>query len=169
MVVNSTQLGTDKTEVAQGVCDVTSQSSEHLPLPQAILASDQLGGQPIAFDIPSGSGNTFDGAVPQIQDPTGTGMSTVTEPTVIDGTSQPGSGNVELSGTSAINSPGSTPTVGLTLSAAAAVKGMVINGYSDGIDVTSTGSTIQDDFFGTTPAGTSRIQTPSAPTPVLSS
>jgi parallel beta-helix repeat protein len=156
LVVNSTQLGTNQTEAAQGICNITPTSSESTcTLPQAILASNELGGQPIAFNISSGGGNTFDGSVPQIQDPTGAGMPIVTEPTVIDGTSQSGSGVVELSGTSAINSQGSTPTIGLTLSAAATVRGMVINGYSDGIDVTAAGSTVQDDFFGTTPAGTS--------------
>jgi hypothetical protein len=160
LIVNSTQLGTDQTEVNQGICDITpTGSTQTCTLPQAILVSNHLGGQPIAFDIPT-SGNAFDGSTPQVRDEKGTGIPEVTAPAIIDGTSQPG-GEVELSGTAANNEVnGPAPTVGLKLSAASTVKGLVINGYSDGIDAVAGGSTIQGDFFGTNVKGDAAEQNP---------
>jgi hypothetical protein len=157
LLVNSTELGMDKSQADQGICDITPTASKQTcTLPQAILVSNDLGGQPIGFDIPDSGGT-----VPQISDPKGAGMPAVTAPAIIDGTSQPGSAKIELSGTSAKNDTGTiTPTVGLTLSAASTVEGLVINGYSDGIDVKASPSTIQGDWFGTDSAGTAALPNP---------
>jgi FG-GAP repeat/Periplasmic copper-binding protein (NosD) len=163
LVVNSTQTITDAAEAAQGVCDADpGQAGTPLcTLGQAILVSKYDGGGTITFDIPNDGANTFDGSVPQIQDPAGAGMPTVVTPTTIDGTSQPSAGRVELSGTSADNQDATSKTVGLNLAAiGSTVNGLVINGYSDGIDVNAGGETIQGDWFGTNAAGTAADPNP---------
>ncbi|HEV8064843.1 MAG TPA: carboxypeptidase-like regulatory domain-containing protein, partial [Acidimicrobiales bacterium] len=155
LVVNSTGISTDQNEADQGICDVTPTASRQTcTLPQAILTSNHLGGQPIGFDIAQGGGNTFDGTTPQIRDDKGDANPAVQAPAIIDGTSQPG-GLVELSGTAADLAKAQVPTSGLQLSKATTVKGFVINGYSDDIEVggSASGSTIQGDLFGTDVAG----------------
>lgn len=166
-VVNSTGLQDDTaTALANGACDINLTGPPVCTLRAAIEVANQDEGGSITFDIPAGHGNTFDGAVPQIRDPKGTGMPTVgsasaTSGISIDGTTQPGAGKVELSGTSANNTVTSNPTVGLTLAATGtAVKGLVINGYSNGIDVTAPGAAIQGDWLRTNAGDTAADPNP---------
>jgi hypothetical protein len=152
LTVNSTVLDRDETTASQGSCDADPGGPTQIcTLPQAILISNATGGQPISFDIQPGSGNTFDGTVPQIQDPTGVGIPAITAPTTIDGTTQPG-GQVELSGGA---STGGAPR-GIEVAAAGGttVRGMVINGYVQQIVLNSSHDTVQGDWFDTDPAGT---------------
>ena len=134
-VVNSTgSAADDPTDLVSHECNTTPSGPVTCTLRAAIEVANQTGGGSIRFDIPQGNGNMFDGQVPQIQDQTGAGMPAVTSATTIDGTSQPSAGRVELSGTSGDNGTTATRplTTGLTLSVpGAAIKGMVINGYSD--------------------------------------
>jgi parallel beta-helix repeat protein len=165
-VVNSTGLQDDTaTALANGACDVNLTGPPACTLRAAIEVADQDEGGSITFDIPAGHGNTFDGTVPQIKDPKGTGMPAVgsaaaTSGISIDGTTQPGTGKIELSGTSGDNSDPPKPTAGLTLAAAGStVRGLVINGYSDGIDVQAA-STIQGDWLRTNAGGTAADPNP---------
>ena len=162
LVVNSTALDRDTTEAAAGVCNASPGASAPVcTLPQAILTSNALGGAPISFDIPGGSGNTFDGSVPQIQDSSGLATPPLTAPTTIDGTTQPGAGQVELSG--AFSSAGTA--VGLTVGPGASgttIRGMVINGYQQQIVLSGGDDTIQGDELGVDPGGSTAVSGPFA-------
>jgi parallel beta-helix repeat protein len=159
LTVNSTLFDGDEAQAAQGVCNADPGGPTQVcTLPQAILVSNATGGQPISFDIANGSGNTFDGTVPQIKNPTGVGMPPITAPATIDGTTQPG-GKVELSG--AANS--TAVTYGLQVGANGAgttITGMVINGYKDQLALDGGHDTIRGDWLDSTPAGTAAATNP---------
>lgn len=168
LIVNSTADQSDtSTDLASGICNVNLTGPQACTLRAAIEVANKISGATITFDIPAtlnGAANTFDRSnpsVPQIRDPTGAGMPAITAPTTIDGTSQPGAGRVELSGTSGTNFYRGSPTTGLVLSApAAAVKGLVVNGYSDGIDLKGGREAVQQDWLGTDVAGTAAEPNP---------
>ena len=162
LIVNSTQDTTDQTEASAGVCNVTPlAATATCTLPEAILVSNDTAGQTIDFDIPQGSGNTFDDGVPQIK-VTSVLLPSITAPTVIDGTSQPGVGRVELSG--AVSDPSVVP--GLIVAAGGAgstIKGMVINGYQEMIVLLGGGDTVEGNWLGTNVDGTAADPTPLGP------
>jgi hypothetical protein len=155
LVVNSTALtADDPTNLADGVCDTTpSASAATCTLTAAIQVANKLGGTTIDFSIPKTPGNTFDGSAPQIkaQD----SVFELTAPSVIDGTTQPG-GRVEISGSA--GDPMKGPfTRGLWVGiggAGSAIRGMVINGYSDQLFLQGGDDRIEDDDLGTDVQGT---------------
>src|SRR5439155_25597498 len=110
-----------------GVCDAS-----HCSLREAINAANALGGtDTIAFSIPA----------PHTIQPT-SGLPTVTDPVIIDGTTQPGFAGapiIELDGSNA-----GTGSVGLRVDAGdSTVRALVINRFGgDGIDVFGQGNTI---------------------------
>jgi CSLREA domain-containing protein len=101
LVVNSTADTPDPAaSLSAGSCNTTpSASTATCTLRAAIEVVDQeaiAGGQTVSFDIPTGSGNTFDGDVPEIEP--ASDLPQITATVTIDGTTQPGSGKVEISG-----------------------------------------------------------------------
>ena len=116
-------------------------------LRQAIIdANGNAGLDAITFNIPGGGVHTVTPLAP---------LPTITDPVVIDGTTQPGYAGtplIELNGSSA----GSSAS-GLEITAGGCtVKGLVINRFSSwGIHVTVNGNNIiQSNFLGTDPSGT---------------
>ncbi len=100
LIVNSTGDQDDTaTDLSSGVCNVNLTGPQACTLRAAIEVANQQGGGTITFDIPQGSGNTFDGSVPDVKvaaDSVEAELPDLTSPTVIDGTTQPGSGEIEL-------------------------------------------------------------------------
>jgi CSLREA domain-containing protein len=160
LVVTSTGDQDDTaTDLASGVCNVNLTGPQACTLRAAIEVANQRAGGTITFDIPSGpgSGNTFDPADPSVPEITpASNLPDVTATTTIDGTTQPGSGLVELDGS---GDPAAAATnrffpAGLSLSAdGSLVKGLVINRFAVGIYLASR-STVQGDLIGTDPTGT---------------
>ncbi len=167
LVVNSTALTPDNpTSLNNGLCNTTpAAATATCTLPAAIAVANKQAGETIDFDIPSevdGVKNTFDASaprVPQIQDPAGNAIPSITAPLAIDGATQPG-GKVELSGhnnTPAPTIPPTPVTHGLQVAAGGAgssIAGMVINGYGDQIDLQGGGTTVRGNWLNTTTAGT---------------
>jgi hypothetical protein len=156
IVVNSTALTSDDpTSLSRGDCNTTpSAPVPTCTLPAAIEVTNKLGGGTITFDIRPGGSNTFDGSVPQIKAPNA--VLKLTAPAVIDGTTQPGAGRVELSGTAGDGLKGPFWR-GLWVGIGAAgstIEGMVINGFSDQLFLQGGGDAIRDNYLGTNAHGT---------------
>ena len=89
------------------------------------------------------------------------GIPQIKASTTVDATSQPGAGQVELSG-------GFNPNLGagagglqlVSGSAGSVIKGMVINGYPRQISLFGGEATIEDDRLDTNPAGTQAVTNP---------
>jgi hypothetical protein len=173
LVVNSTSTATDNAEAQEGICDADPQAPQTVcTLAQAILvATDGGGAETIGFDIP-GKG------LPVIT--AGAGMPQLPASVTIDGTTQPGAGRVQLSGS------GAGGTVGLWAPAGATtIRGMVISGYSVDLELGSFtdagspignpqggtvdaisgpdpagGDTVQDDILGAGPTGSAVSASP---------
>lgn len=167
LVVNSTALTSDDpTSLATGVCNTTpSATTATCTLVAAIQVANRQGGGTIDFNVPRGSGNTFDGSVPQIQ-AAGAALDLIA-PTTIDGTSQPGPARVEVSGsaTDSNHSPRGPFTHGLSVGIAGAgstIRGLVVNGFNDQLFLQGGNDTIQDDWLGTDAAGTAADTNPLA-------
>jgi hypothetical protein len=136
LVVNSTATTTDTTQAQMGICDTTpGQATATCTLPQAILVSNDTGGQAIGFDIPGGGTPTINWTESQ-------GPPRITAPATIDGTTQPGSGEVAVMG---------IPTdLGLVLAAhGITVRGMEIGGFVTDICGGGGSDTIANDKLGT--------------------
>ena len=138
LTVNTTDEGND------GACNAA-----HCSLREAILTANSTAGQVeiIAFNLGGGGGA-------QTISPT-SALPTITDPVVIDGTTQPGfagSPLVELSGAGA-----GAVTAALNITAGgSSVRGLVINRFNGhGIRLASAGgNTIAGNFIGTNSAGT---------------
>jgi hypothetical protein len=94
LIVNSTATTVNASQATLGICDVTpTQAQATCTLPQAVAVSNASGGQTIGFDIPGGGlpiitlDSVHGGQTPEI---------VLDTPTVIDSTTQPGSGRVDL-------------------------------------------------------------------------
>ena len=134
LVVNSTMDSADLDQAGLGLCDVTpTQAVQTCTLRQAIYVADQLGGGTITFDIPGGG-------VPVIQS---SDYLPVTAPTVIDGTTQPGSHEVAVMGV------GKTPGFD-AIAQGVTLRGLTVDGFA-GYDVALIGGddTLQQDQLGT--------------------
>ena len=151
LIVNSTDTTVNSSEAMLGVCDVTpTQAQATCTLPQAVAVSNDTGGQTIGFDLP-GTGvpvitldTVYGGQTPEIM---------LTAPTVIDGTTQPGSGRVDL--VPPFEAPASYGIVVSSGAAGSTIRGMVIAGFGqDQIALESNSNVVQDDYLGTNPAGT---------------
>ena len=84
-----------------------------------------------------------------------TPMDFIRKPTTIDATTQPGYAGaplIQINGAHAPNDVGFTIVGGNTT-----IKGFVINGYSTGINVASSGNVIQANYLGTDPTGTTAV------------
>jgi hypothetical protein len=83
-------------------------------------------------------------------------LPTVSDAVVVDGTTQPGAGRVE------VNSPDSGVTHNFLITAgASAVRGMVLNGASSGIELQTGGNNVvEGNFFGTNTDGTAAAISP---------
>jgi hypothetical protein len=164
LVVNSTLTSVDKSEADKGICNVTpKETSPTCTLAQAMTVSNHVGGETIEFDIPHGAGNTFDDGVPQIKMPERPGaVLEIVAPTVIDGTTQPNGGRVELSGEEdkAVILPGIVVGPG---GGGSTIEGMVVNGFTEMIDLRAGDNKIYGDWLGTTAAGTAADATPLGP------
>ena len=129
-------------------------------LRQAILdANGNPGGDTIVFDIPGSGVQTIS--------PT-SALPTITDPVVIDGYTQPGAAPnsngpglpdnavllIELAGTNAGSS-----AKGLVVTAGpSTIRGLVVNRFgSNGIELQSDGNTIEGNFVGTNPSGTTAL------------
>lgn len=164
LVVNSTAITADAAEsLGDGVCDTTpSGPDETCTLAAAIQIANQTGGGRITFNIPHSSGNVFDGSVPQIRDPAGMAIPALTAPTTIDGSTQPGAGRVEVSG----EVQQASTTHGLVVESGgggSTIKGLVINGFQEMIDLRAGGDTVAGNWLGTDVAGTAADPTPLGP------
>lgn len=173
LVVNSTGTTLDEAEVHEDDCDVTpAQATPTCTLAQAIAISNSTGGRDIDFDIPHGHGNTFDGSDPEILYGRTGGIFQeldgyeILAPTTIDGSTQPGSGRVELAGPypSRVALPSSNPgfsefakdvNAGLSLyfgSEGSVIRGMVIDGFPYQIALYAKDVTVERCYLGIEPA-----------------
>jgi hypothetical protein len=150
LVVNSTAVDADpQASLDQRICDTTpSQATATCTLPAAIDVANKLGGGSITFKIPGGG-------VPRIV--VSKDLANISAPIVIDGTTQPGTSMVELSGAGA--------QTGLIIAGGSStVRGLVINGFcrqlrisgftSSGENPAAGGNVVQGDLLGTDPSGT---------------
>jgi beta-lactamase superfamily II metal-dependent hydrolase len=136
---------------ADGVCDTDDSVGDGpCTLRAAIQQANVSGGtDTINFNIP--------GAGPHTISP-GSALPTITDPVIIDGTSEPdfaGTPIVELNGTSA-----GASVDGLKITAGSStVRGLVINSFGgDGIELsTSGGNTVQGNYIGTDLSGTADL------------
>lgn len=174
-IVNSTELDTDSALAALGICDVTpSQATPTCTLPQAIMVSNDSGGETIGFDIPGGGvpvieldstqpppagsdGNVAD-SLPASPDPSADGgLPALSATATIDGTTQPGSGRVEiLDAPENADASGMTYAPGLTVGAGAngsVIKGLDIAGFPQQLAVEAPSVTVQNDYLGMGPSG----------------
>ncbi len=152
LVVNSTG---DRPNASVGSsCDTgqtTPDGSTECTLRAALEEANAKSGIPspqdpetIRFSLPGASSPTIRLSKP---------LPTITRPLVIDGTTQPGSKMVEVSGDGA-----GSGAVGLSISAGdSVVRGLVINGFAgDGVRLSDKGNnTIEGCFLGTDISGTS--------------
>ncbi|HEU4594438.1 MAG TPA: FG-GAP-like repeat-containing protein [Pyrinomonadaceae bacterium] len=136
LVVNSAN------DVDDGSCDAT-----HCSLREAINASNALAGtDSISFNIAGAGPHTISPATP---------LPAITDPAVIDGTTEPdfavGAPVVELAG-----NLGAAGSGGLVVSAdGSTVRGLVINRFDDtGLVLNSDGNTVTGNFIGTDTTGT---------------
>ncbi len=152
LIVNSTKTTIDTDEAKKGDCNVTPlEARATCTLSQAILVSNDQGGDSISFNIKKGSGNVFNGEVPQIK-VTGALIPDINATTQIDATTQPTVGKVEISGTVSSDSL----RVGLTVTqggGGTTIEGLVINGFQEMIALGGSGSTIEKNWLGTNVAG----------------
>jgi hypothetical protein len=167
LVVNSTgDVPDPAASLSAAACNTTpSASAPTCTLPAAIQVANQQGGGTIQFDVPAGNGNTFDGGVPQI-DVNSSLLPTLTSPIVVDGTSQPGVGQVEVSGTT----DATAVTEGLVVGTGASgseVMGLVINGFQEMIDLKGADCRVVRDLLGTDVAGTAADPSPLGAPPGL--
>ncbi|HEU4391510.1 MAG TPA: CSLREA domain-containing protein, partial [Blastocatellia bacterium] len=129
-----------------GTCDVADCS-----LREAIAAANSnTGADTIAFNIAGGGLHTITVAS-QLPD--------ITDPVVIDGTTQPGfSGTpiIELSGDNSIFSGLNIQTSTTT------VRGLAVNGFINGVMAFGGGNKIEGNFIGTDPTGTAKHGTVSS-------
>lgn len=150
LVVNSAVDDADpQSSVERGLCDTTpSASSQLCTLRAAIEVANHLGGGIITFDIPVPG-------VPLIATPQ-TGEPALEAPTVIDGTTQPGAGLVEVSfrGECTKLDPS---LIGIRLvGGGSTVRGLVIDGYDAEIRLDGAGhDTVQGNRLGTDASGSS--------------
>jgi len=143
LVVNSTGDGSDN-NAGDGVCD---DGSGNCTLRAALEeANATVGIDNIHFDIPGAGPHTIQ---------SGSALPVITDPVVIDGTTDPDFGGtpiIELDGTNA-----GTNTNGLHITAGGStLKGLVINRFEGvGIRIESNGGNyIQRNYIGTDPTGT---------------
>jgi hypothetical protein len=162
LVVNSTgDQDNTATDLANGVCNVNLTGPQACTLRAAIEVANQTGGGNISFDIPDDGVNTFDNGVPQIK-VSGSALPQMTAPTTIDGTSQPGARQVELSGRVSFDAVNYGLVVGAG-GGGSTIKGMVINGFQEMIDLKAGGDTVQGDMLGTNASGTAPEPVPLGP------
>jgi titin len=108
-------------------------------------ANAGAGGDTIIFSIGGGGLQTI----------RPTPMDFVRKPVTIDATTQPGFSGVPLIQINGANAPSD---VGFTLlGGGITIKGFIINGYSTGINVASSGNTIQGNYLGVDPTGTTAV------------
>ena len=137
LVVNSRMDSEDLAQAGLGICDVTpAQAAQTCTLRQALDVANQLGGGTITFNIPGGG-------VPVIPD-SGPCLC-VYAPTVIDGTTQPGSHGVTVMGVGSV--------VGFTFgTSGSTLRGMTVSGFYNHDVGLYAGDTLEQDRLGTLPS-----------------